>query len=495
MLQTYNRYTFGFIHVFCNTGWSMRIGTFLRSILTVKEHDRYKLFFVALGFMLVIGGYTVVRTLKDSLFLSIVGKEYIPLARLWSIVMLIPCVLLFSKLVDSVKRYQLIYIYSCIFGVGGIIIASLLQHPTIGLLNTEPQVSRLFGWFIYLFIDLYNPFLVSVFWSFMHSITTPEESKVSYPIIVAGSKMGGMVAAALGIWILSSNVWGAGLLSEIIAHQVLLVVASSLVLLAPLFIYGLMRYVPARQLHGYEAAYQADKAEKREIQKENATLLGTIYSMFSGFIFLLKYPYALGMFGIVFLWEIINVFVSFARLEEACSSTLCLRTSMLLQQDLLIHAGGFLVALVGARAVVELLGERRSLILVPVLTGGLLAYYYAAKSLYGGHAYAIGVVYVVLRIMNYAFAVPLRERLYTATIKEIKFKSKSWIDSFGVKLAKGVGSGYNMLTMGLSHMAQVNCGIGFFSGLIGVWIIIAHYMGRTFEQAVSHGKAIGVEER
>lgn len=471
-------------------GWLMRVSQFFKSILTVDPKDRYKIFFVALGFMLVIGGYTVIRTVKDSLFLSIVGREYIPLAKIWSIIMLIPCVLLFSKLVDLVKRYQLIYIYSVVFGVGGLIIAMLLQHPTIGLLNTQADPSRLFGWFIYLFIDLYNPFLVSVFWSFMHSITSPNESKTSYPIFVACSKLGGMITASLGIWILAQQTWVVqGLVGEILAHQILLSVASGLVLLAPFCIYGLMRYVPASQLHGYEAAYKVDKAEKKELAKEPTSIWKSLYGMFSGFIFLFKYPYALGMFGIVFFWEVINAFASFERLCGTHDS-LCVRTSMLLQQDFMIHMGGFLVALIGARAIVELIGERRSLILVPVTTGGLLAYYHSAKS-----ARAIGIVYVLLRVMNYAFAVPLRERLYTATVKAIKFKSKLWIDSFGVKLAKGAGSGYNMLIMGLSQTAQVNCAIGFFSVVIGVWTVVSHCMGRTFERAVSRGEVIGVEEK
>ena len=470
-------------------GWLMRVSQFFKSILTVDPKSRYKLFFVMLGFMLVIGGYTVVRTVKDSLFLSIVGREYIPLAKIWSIIMLIPCVLLFSKLVDMVKRYQLLYIYSAIFGIGGIVIAMLLQHPTIGLLNTEANPSRLFGWFIYLFIDLYNPFLVSVFWSFVHSITSPEESKSTYPIIVASSKFGGMITASVGIWILSRTTWGNGLVGEVIAHQIILSLASGLILLAPLCIYGLMRYVPAKHLHGYEAAYQADKQERHELAKEPTSMWKSLYSMFSGFIFLLKYPYALGMFGIVFFWEVINAFASFERLCGSYNG-LCDRTTALLQQDFMIHMGGFLVALIGARAIVELIGERRSLMLVPVTTGVLLTYYYSAKS-----ATTIGFVYVCLRVMNYAFAVPLRERLYTATVKAIKFKSKLWIDSFGVKVAKGAGSGYNMLIMGLSQAAQINFAIGFFSGIIGVWTLVSHFMGRAFENAVSRGEVIGVEEK
>ncbi len=48
--------------------------------------------------------------------------------------------------------------------------------------------------------------------------------------------------------------------------------------------------------------------------------------------------------------------------------------------------------------------------------------------------------FTLMKSINYAFSQPVKEALYIPTLKEIKFKSKSWIDAFGSKLAKGSGS-------------------------------------------------------
>jgi len=474
----------------------MRVSQFFRSLFQASRSDALKLLLLSFTFLLVIGSYTVVRTLKDTFFVSIVGLNYIPLAKFWAIIMLFPGVLIFSKLVDSVRQYQLLYIYSIFYGVGGLLIAYFLQHPTIGLPNTIPHSSRLFGWVIYLFIEGFNPFLVSVFWSFVHSITSPEESKVNYPIMVAMSKVGGMISALLGCWILGGfvSLWSPAL-SEIARHQILLAGASLILLFVPICIHILMTKVPRRHLHGYEAAYREDrekKVEQQESQKSSpikssfgSSLMRSFRGMFSGLTLLLKYPYVLGMFSIVFFWEVINSFVSYERLNVHHQS-LAERTIDMLHQDFFIHAGGFLVAVLGTRILVELLGERRSLVLVPILTGVLLACYFMSAT-------SMGAVYVLLRLMNFAFAVPLRERLYTITTKEIKFKSKSWIDSFGAKLAKGFGSGYNMIMMRLAAQARITFGVAFFSFLISIWVVAAHLMGRAFELSVAKNKVIGVE--
>jgi AAA family ATP:ADP antiporter len=480
-------------------GWSMRVSQFFRSLFQAPTNDKLKTSLLCLVFLIVIGSYTVVRTLKDTFFVSIVGLNYIPLAKFWAIIMLFPGVLIFSKLVDVVKRYQLLYIYSIFYGAGGLVIAYFLPHPTIGLPNAIPHASRLFGWFIYLFIEGYNPFLVSVFWSFVHSLTSPEESKVNYPIMVAMSKVGGMIAALSGCWILGgfSSLWSPAL-SEIARHQVLLAGASVILLLVPICIHLLMTKVPRRYLHGYEAAYreavsrEGKEKEHEHQQQTSRSMRGSLRSlansfrgMFSGLMLLLKYPYVLGMFGIVFFWEVINSFVSYERLNVG-HQTLADRTIGMLHQDFFIHAGGFIVAVLGTRILVELLGERRSLVLVPVLTGVLLSCYFMSAT-------SMGAVYVLLRLMNFAFAVPLRERLYTITTKEIKFKSKSWIDSFGAKLAKGFGSGYNMIMMNLATQARTSFGIAFFSLLISIWVVAAHFMGRAFELSVAKNRVIGVE--
>jgi AAA family ATP:ADP antiporter len=101
---------------------------------------------------------------------------------------------------------------------------------------------------------------------------------------------------------------------------------------------------------------------------------------------------------------------------------------------------------------------------------------------------------VVLRAINYAFSWPLRESLYIPTVKEIKFKSKSWIDAFGSKFAKSSGSALNILAKWIGPASYFATYSFFFTGIIGLWVGTAFLLGRRFERAVAKSEVIGVDE-
>ena len=468
---------------------SSRLKNIFKFFFDVEKHERLKVLLLMLAFLLVIGGYTVVRTLKDSLFISIVGKEYYPTAKLLSIIILIPAILIFSKLVDVLRRHQLLYFYVLLYGIGGLIIAYYLGHPTIGLLNNEPSKYRIFGWIIYFFIEGYNPFVVSLLWSFTHSITGPEAAKTNYPLLVAASKLGGMLTAGLSCGLLMRIVPVQSQLAyDVTNHQILLAGSSLLLLVVPLVIYWLIHAVPGRFLHGYEAVYQVEKQRSKQEQKEKSHPF--FAGIFSGLTLLIRTPYVMGIFGVIFFWEVVNVFVNYERLSagQRCALSISGQTSYYLQLDFLVHMVGIFITLLGTRALIQLLGERKSLLLVPISIGVLVLYYLSAPS-----AFAMGIVFVAIRSINYAFASPLRESLYIPTTKEMKFKSKSWIDAFGVKLAKGVGAGYSGLLIGMGEFMMFASSIVFFGLVFSLWIITANLLGRRFEQAVEKNEVIGLE--
>jgi ATP:ADP antiporter, AAA family len=474
---------------------SWGLSKFFRFFLAVEPNERLKVLFLSLSFFLIIGSYTVVRTLKDSLFISIVGAEYWAVAKGISIIALIPAILLFSRIVDLLRRHQMLYLYIVLYGVGGLIIAYFLGDPVIGLLNTETSKYRLFGWIIYLFIEGYNPFVVSLFWSFTHTITAPDAAKANYPLIVAGSKMGGIIISAFACWVLSCPSTGmAQRVADTYNHQILLAVCSILLLIVPLFVYLLMTLVPGRYLHGYEAAYQLEKQREHEVVgKGRLHALGRFfYSIFSGLILLLRYPYVMGIFGVIFFWEVVGVFINYERLSTGQRLALCLsdQTRYLLQLDMYVHMVGVIITLVGTRALIQLLGERRSLIVVPVATGALVMYYLTAQ-MTDQSATIMAIVFVLMRSINYAFASPLRESLYIPTTKEMKFKSKSWIDAFGVKIAKGVGAAYSSLVVRLTASAMFSANMIFFTLIFALWTLTAHLLGRRYEQTVENNEVIG----
>lgn len=488
---------------------SFRFNTMLQGITGTNRFERIKFCFLAFSFFLIIGSYTVIRILKDTFFISIVGREYWPQAKLWSIFMLIPAVLIFSKLTDILRRHHLIYFYSIVYGVGGLVIAYFLSDPVIGLLNTDVGKHRLFGWIIYFFIEGYNPFVVSLFWAFCHTVTTPEAAKSQYPLLVAASKVGGMITAGSACLYLSSGGVLQPLASDVTQLQCVLVCMSLLLLCVPIVVFYLISVVPNTYLHGYTAAYRVEiareKAQHVEQQKEIAQMhrlhrlidrMRTIkswishelWSMSSGLFTLLRYPYLLGIFGMIFFWEVISVFVNYERLAAAHELSLSAKTCYLLNQDFLVHMVGFVITIFGTRAIVELLGERKSLVLIPIATGSLLMMYFMVQS----RAVLI-IVYVLIRSINYAFSSPLRESLYIPTTKEMKFKSKSWIDSFGTKIAKGCGSLYGDFVTKIPFEMVFTANSIFFGGVILLWLFAAHLLGRRYEVAVARNEVIGAE--
>jgi len=457
---------------------------FFYSYFDVDFYENIKMILLALSFFFVIGGYTIAKELKDSVFINTVGKYNLPMAKLWSTFVFIAPLFLYSKLVDWFRRSQLIYIYFLFYGIAGIACAYYIGHPTIGIPNTNVGAHRYFGWFFYFFMEGYAPFIVSLMWAFTNSISKPSSVKTNYVIMTLSSKLGGLTTAGFAWWFLHTYDVGLDVFSEVQSYQVLQVVASLFLLCVPIVILLLMRYIPGRYLHGYEVVYKAEKQKKKERQSES--WWESIKHMFNGVGLLVRYPYMLGIFGMIFCWEALNVWINYMRLslghQEAESVSAF--GSYLFQQAFYTHVIGFIFAALGTSILIRALGERGSLMLIPILTGCAVSYY-----LVMGDSASLAITYVVIRMINYALAYPLRESLYIPTTKELKFKVKSWIDGPGAKVSKSFGSVYN-LAVGVNNYYMH---LIFFVCIMGVWTITAYMLGKRFDEAVSNNEAIGVE--
>lgn len=460
----------------------LRVANLFKSLFNVAPHERLKLLLLSLTFFFVIASYTIIKELKDSIFIAIVGKEGILYAKPLTMFVLIPAILFYSFLVDRVRRYQLLYIYAIFYGILGLVFAVFLNHPTIGLVNTQASFSRIFGWLFYFFVEGYSPFMVSVFWAFANSVTDPKEAKNNYGLMVSGSKLGGMVSAGLAWMLLShSNPIAAYVSSDIARHQLLLAFSSVMVLAVPFVIMLLMKKVSGKYLHGYEAAYQLEKERSKTGDEKTG--------IFAGLHMIVKYPYLLGIFCMVFFYEAINTVLGYQRISIAQANSACVSdvSAFLFQVIFWTHLAGFLISLLGTKALLERLGERLCLILIPVTTGIVLIYFMCTYT-----PEALIATFVVMRSINYGFSYPVRESLYIPTVKEIKFKSKSWIDAFGTKFAKSGGSAFNIYVV--KFLAQdliFGVYMIFFASIIGVWTVAALMLGKRFDWAVANNEVIG----
>jgi ATP:ADP antiporter, AAA family len=443
----------------------------------VEPQERAKLFFLALAFFFIIAGYTIARDLKDAMFLNMVGREYIPYAKTLSMIILVPAIFIYSLLVDRVRRYQLLTIYSAFYGFAYLLMAYYIGHPTIGLLNTVKGPTRIFGWLIYFLVEGYSPFVVGSFWAFANSVNDPESAKKNYGLVVSGSKIGGALSAGLAWWLFSWASTHDSLLMNVHVHQIALFIAALFVLCVPVVLYYCIRLVPGEYLHGYEAAYRIEKRGKAKT------------GILEGLVLLLKYPYVMGIFGMVYFYEVVSTVLSYLRLgvaEQTCGVNVSAQTAFLFKIYFITHLIGLVIAMFGTRLLQLFLGTRACLLLVPLMTGGFLFFMLTSND-----AYAVVYAFIALKALNYAFSWPVRETLYIPTIKDIKFKSKSWIDAFGSKVARTSGSAVNV---GMTHIGPqffMAAHSFFFAGIVALWFMAAFLLGRRFERAVKHNEVIG----
>jgi AAA family ATP:ADP antiporter len=448
----------------------------------MDQHEKLKIFLLGAAFFFVIAAYTIISVCKQTLFVAMAGIEYEPVARLWAIFILVPALLFYSRLVDVLRRSHLLYVYCAIYAIGSLIIAYFLGDPIIGLSNTVVSHTRIFPWVLYFFFEGCYPFIVSLFWAFLHSVSDANEAKKTYPLLTAWSKIGGCLGGGLAYFIFSrTNPFSSVVQFDVINHQIAMVIIAICFIVIPFIIHLLFKKVPKEYMRGYEAVRQVEKEKEEHHTKSNF-----FKEMFSGLRMLIEYPYVMGIFGITFFWEIINMFVKFARLLEARSMTLSEQSAYLLKQDIIVHIVVIMTILLGTRAIVEWLGERYSLLLVPIITSITLACYFSAQS-----PEVLFIVYLIIRTTNYALAQPLRESLYIPTTKAVKFKSKSWIDAFGGKIAKGTGAGYNRIYAHLSSAARLPVNGVFFGVVMILWLFVSNNLGKRFETVIAKNDVIG----
>ena len=144
----------------------------------------------------MIGGYWLLRSLKDAVLTALCGVESIPKAKMLSVFVVLGVVAIYNHLLDEssgVRKEQLFYIFGTFYGVLFAGIAYLLDHPTIGLANQTEDPTRILGWVSYCGIESFGSVMVSLFWSFANSNFNLKQAKRSYGMMVATAQVGSIL--------------------------------------------------------------------------------------------------------------------------------------------------------------------------------------------------------------------------------------------------------------------------------------------------------------
>ena len=319
---------------------------------------------------------------------------------------------------------------------------------------TQVYIARAF----YVWVSVYNLFVVSVFWSFMSEIFSSAQAGRLFAFIAAGGTAGGIIGPAL-----TSS------LVTILGPENLLVISAGFLGIALLSIYW---------LHSWHEHNVKVKQPSTPTNNQSAPVSRMGGGILDGVKLVATSPYLLGICAMILLYSTLQTFLYFQQLTivDASVNDPASRTAIFAMIELFTNGLTLIIQFTVTRKIVKSYGIASILALIPfLLCFGFIALWLAP---------VLGVimsVQIIRRAGNYSITRPLREMLYVVVSNEEKYKAKNFIDtaiyrggdmaSAWVYSGLSIGLGFSLSTIAL--IAVPVCGL---------WTYVAYKLGRTQER-------------
>lgn len=410
----------------------------------------------ALYFFFILSAYYVIRPIREEMAVA-GGVENIPWLFTGTLTAMLLVHPIFAAVVSRWTRRRFVTLTYRFFMLNLLVYFVLLRVVTDGAASV--WVGRTF----FVWISVFNLFVVSVFWSFMTDIFRERQSRRLFGLIGVGGTVGGIVGSSITAFLV-------GFLSP-----------ATLLLFSVLLLEGAVICLKALDSR---CATRAAAAEAEGGRGEMEEVIGG--SALEGIRRVLASPYLLGIGAFMLLFTIGSTFLYNIQADiiSRTFATSAERTSVFARIDLSVNLLTLLTQLFLTGRILKWLGVRLALGILPVLSIlGFLA-------LGAAPVFAVFVVFQILRRAgNFALAVPTREVLYTVLPRRDKYKAKNFNDLFVYRAGDQIGvwsfAGLRALGMGSSALALTMV------PLAGLWLMIALWLGRRQSELAQSGGGRG----
>jgi len=448
------------------------------------EREEFKKFIrMGLTFTFILGAYWVIRSLKNSIFCQLVGASYLPYAKTVSLLVLIPVVMLYTKILDYYTREKAFYRISLFYGISTLLFSVLLVNSTFGLAAKDVVAARtglalwatqILGYVWYVFVESYGSLVIALFWAIASDTTLPESAKKGFSLVVAL----GQVGAILGPKYITQLPRVLGLQTSAIA-----VAVSSAMIFATLWCLNyFLTKTPKELLVSFKGKNEAAVESEQEP------------GLFEGLQLLLQQKYLLGIFSVSFFFEFIVTVFDF-HFQTLAASTYSGHeyTEYIGYYSSCVNTVALACLLLGVSNITRYLGLTVALCMMPVIVGGAVLGFTSFNSLQFLFWLMAGS-----KAINYALNGPALKQLYIPTSHDARFKAQAWIETFGSRASKEGGSIFNMLYGPLVTKHGVDAGramhvalssyVGYF--FVFTWFFVALFLGKTFKKAVDEKRVV-----
>ena len=423
-------------------------------------------------YFLLLCSYYILRPIRDEMGIAggVDNLAWLFTGTLVGMLLIHP---VFTSLVKSLPRRRFVPLTYRFF------IANLVVF--FALFQLVPENSVWIGRVFFIWVSIYNLFVISVFWSFMTDIYRSAQSKRLFGVLAVGGTIGAMT--------------GSGITSALVQAlgPVNLLLISALMLEAAARVSGALEKAEqglalaglqdeAQDSDSAGGATQAaagaqarqDSVMQEVAQKQQEVIGG---GLLDGVRDVLRSPYLLGIALLMLLFTITSTYLYFMQLDvvAGASEDSRVRTQLLANIDLIVNIITLITQLFLTGRLLRWLGVGMSLAFLPLLS--LIGFGLVGVA----PALLVVLVFQILRRAgNFAIQRPAREVLYTVLPRSEKYKAKNFNDTFVYRVGDQVGAwSYTLmgsLGLGVSSLALTMVPVS------AVWLLLALWLGVRYRQ-------------
>jgi AAA family ATP:ADP antiporter len=416
-----------------------RLHRLLRRVIEVRPAEVSALGWSWLYIFAVLSSYYIMRPIRDQMGVAggVDNLQWLFLGTLTAMLLLnVP----FWYLVKTLPRAQFIAITYRFFAANILLFA-------VALYWADAQQIVWVGRGFFVWISVFNLFIVSVFWQLMVDIFSSEDGKRLFGFIAAGATIGAIV--------------GSGVTASLARHVPVAVLLIGAALLLEVAVFGVRRL-----------SRQSAKLHTRPAEQAAETPIGG--DVLAGITHPFKSSYLMNVSAFLLLFAITSTFLYFqqAGIVSRSFHDRGAQTAFFASIDLAVNVLTLLVQLFLTGRIVRSFGVGPTLAFLPALTivgFGVLALLPGIASLM--------TFQVLRRSSDYAIARPTREVLYTVVPREDRYKAKSFIDTVVYRAGDQVGAwSFTLLS---SRLGMGSREIGFAAVILSaIWLANGLWLGR-----------------
>jgi AAA family ATP:ADP antiporter len=399
-------------------------------------------------FFALLCSYYILRPMRDEMGIQggVDNLQWLFTGTLLVMTALIP---LFGWITSRFpRRLFLPYVY--LFFIASLLVFHLLMSSEFSLI----YIARAF----FIWVSVFNLFVVSVFWSFMSDIYSNNQARRLFGFIAAGGTVGAIAGPGL-----------TAVLVEPLGVNNLLLISALFLSWALVCIWRLSSWSNSSRLSATETASEVT---------DDISLQGSIWA---GLTTISRSPYLMGICLLMLLFTTLATFLYFmqAQIINDNFTDSSQRTALFASIDLVVNSLTLFFQIFITSRLVKWFGLGWLLAIIPLF----LAAGFAALGLAPLLSVLI-FVQIIRRAGNYSIMRPAREMLYVVLSREQKYKAKNVIDTVvyraGDAVSAWVFAGMRSLGLGLSSIAFIAVPLAL------LWAWVGFNLGRKQQKLASH---------